>query len=109
MSKGGNGVQNLKCPHCGFVWTPKVMNPRACPSCKRYFDYDTLPPIPTDTTIVSKRISALPKVGQITSNDKLTKLCEMCKENDPTTSNYAQGSIEGRFLCAQCIMEVLSK
>jgi predicted Zn-ribbon and HTH transcriptional regulator len=24
------------CKKCGFVWTPRVENPRACPRCKSY-------------------------------------------------------------------------
>lgn len=25
-----------KCPHCRYVWIPRVANPKECPVCKRY-------------------------------------------------------------------------
>jgi len=28
-----------KCPYCGYVWTPRVANPKECPRCKRRIDY----------------------------------------------------------------------
>jgi len=28
-----------KCPYCGGVWKPRVVKPRACPLCHRYFNY----------------------------------------------------------------------
>jgi predicted Zn-ribbon and HTH transcriptional regulator len=35
--------KKFKCEFCGFIWTPRVENPRACAACKRYF-YKKSPP-----------------------------------------------------------------
>ena len=29
----------MKCNICGYLWQPRVANPKACPSCKYRFDY----------------------------------------------------------------------
>lgn len=26
----------VKCPHCRYVWIPRVAKPKECPVCKRY-------------------------------------------------------------------------
>lgn len=26
----------VHCVHCGYEWTPRVPNPKACPNCKQY-------------------------------------------------------------------------
>jgi predicted Zn-ribbon and HTH transcriptional regulator len=28
--------RTAECRKCGFVWTPRVEKPRACPRCKSY-------------------------------------------------------------------------
>ncbi len=33
----GDTIMALRCPYCDHVWQPKVLVPRACPKCKRYF------------------------------------------------------------------------
>jgi len=29
----------MRCDHCGYGWESRVANPKACPRCKRRFDY----------------------------------------------------------------------
>jgi len=29
-------LKMVKCPRCGYTWTPRVPNPKECPRCKRY-------------------------------------------------------------------------
>jgi hypothetical protein len=31
-------MSEKKCPFCGHKWTPRVDNPRSCPSCKNYLN-----------------------------------------------------------------------
>lgn len=26
----------IKCKKCGYEWTPRIKNPKACPMCKQY-------------------------------------------------------------------------
>ena len=26
----------MKCPHCGYEWTPRVENPKKCPMCQKW-------------------------------------------------------------------------
>ena len=33
-------MEKRKCKRCGFEWIPRIVNPKACPNCKRY-DWDT--------------------------------------------------------------------
>ena len=30
----------MKCPKCEYEWVPRVPEPRQCPKCKRYFEYE---------------------------------------------------------------------
>jgi len=30
----------MKCKFCKYEWEPRVKNPKACPKCKRRFDYN---------------------------------------------------------------------
>ncbi len=30
----------MKCDVCGYLWSPRVKLPKACPSCKYRFDYE---------------------------------------------------------------------
>lgn len=29
----------MKCTVCEYLWMPRIDNPKACPRCKRRFDY----------------------------------------------------------------------
>lgn len=29
----------MRCEHCKYKWVSKVKTPKACPRCKRRFDY----------------------------------------------------------------------
>jgi len=31
----------MNCPYCGYTWTPRTEQPKACPRCKRRLDYPT--------------------------------------------------------------------
>lgn len=31
----------MKCPYCGYEWSPRVNKPKECPRCKRRLDYPT--------------------------------------------------------------------
>jgi hypothetical protein len=35
----GEWETNMKCEICGYLWVPRVDNPKSCPSCKYRFDY----------------------------------------------------------------------
>ena len=32
-------IMKQNCEHCEYVWTSRVEEPKACPRCKRRFDY----------------------------------------------------------------------
>jgi rubrerythrin len=29
-------MKEIKCNKCGYVWMPRIENPKCCPSCKRH-------------------------------------------------------------------------
>ena len=31
-------VSEMRCPHCDYVWTPRIENPKQCPRCKQYLE-----------------------------------------------------------------------
>jgi hypothetical protein len=98
---------NLECPHCGFIWTPKVENPRACPRCKRYFDYKVLPPIPTDKEVHRKRRISLPETKPLEEFERLSVLCERHQNIDASSSVYAEVKYNEQNLCLDCLREVI--
>jgi hypothetical protein len=36
---GGDSLEQqitpIKCPHCGYIWLPRMTNPKRCPQCKQ--------------------------------------------------------------------------
>ncbi|MDP2749566.1 MAG: hypothetical protein Q8O89_01895 [Nanoarchaeota archaeon] len=39
----------MKCELCTYEWQPRVDNPKACPRCKRRFDYNYAKVLKTDS------------------------------------------------------------
>ena len=31
-------IPMFTCPKCAHAWTPRLLNPRVCPRCKRYLE-----------------------------------------------------------------------
>lgn len=58
----------MKCKYCGYEWTPRVKNPRACPVCKRYFR----------EKVVSKQRA---RSGSFSRVDSATYRCDSCGED----------------------------
>lgn len=50
---GASGVPQCECLLCGFKWTPKKVNPIACPACKSYRW--------NDTALAEKRVATAEK------------------------------------------------
>lgn len=34
-------TRKMKCKYCNYEWEPRKKQPKACPRCKRRFDYPT--------------------------------------------------------------------
>ena len=34
--------KEIKCPACGYKYTPRIKNPKACPNCKQYYKRTTV-------------------------------------------------------------------
>ena len=90
---------------CGGIWEPRIMNPRACPRCKRYFTYkDNDRPIIVNVPIeyvkqqkqrfVEVKPFALPEVAKV--------ICEKCGDEISIGAN-----VEGKILCANCTLETI--
>jgi len=54
----------LKCPNCGYIWVPRVKNPKCCPSCSIQLE-------PPDPTNVEEKDEIL---------EELAKYKEKCKK-----------------------------
>lgn len=36
VKKAAPAKKDMRCPHCNYVWTPRIEDPKQCPRCKRY-------------------------------------------------------------------------
>lgn len=43
MKPKGNVIRKLRCPKCGYVWEPRVKQPKSCPECKQRLGWYTHP------------------------------------------------------------------
>lgn len=97
----------LQCPYenCQYTWEPRVINPKACPSCKRHFDEDHKP-IAVDTIIVSVPIPKVPIVKKIKQDPLGLIWCEI----NPKHMNVHLAMYEwfGKSYCLMCFQELLS-
>lgn len=86
---------DYKCPFptCGGTWTPKVLNPKACPICKKYFRKDKQPiRVPRQ-----HRQKLLRKVDVIKPEEKVLFTCPKCNRQVPILIN-----LDGKTMCADC-------
>ena len=77
----------LKCPFCGHEWTPRAVDPKSCPRCKRYFTKDKQPEKLDVEEISLVRVPPTIK-------------CEYCNRN-------AQFFVAGKNVCRQHVSKAL--
>ena len=77
----------LKCPFCGYEWTPRTLSPVSCPACKRYF---TKKKQPERLETQEVQLRPVPK----------TLRCEYCEKP-------AKYHIRGRNVCKDHILLAL--
>lgn len=83
----------LKCPHCEYVWTPRVSNPKSCPKCKQPFrpgrqpiDVSVTKPQPVSNEMLTTPFNT-PQVQDVGSttivgkNDKPGRIYGVCNED----------------------------
>ena len=75
----------MKCPKCGYEWTPRVAAPRRCPACKAVLQM---------LTKVEER-KPISQGGIV--------MCNNCKLNP------AQFTFRQQSLCKLCMLEAISK
>lgn len=91
----------MKCPYCGYVWKPKVKNPRSCPRCKRYFFEGHMPERVAEEP-VQERLE-VPKVKSVTPLPSDSYLeCEYCTKR-------AIVHILGKNVCEDHIVTVIKE
>jgi len=91
----------LKCPYCGFVWKPRVANPRSCPRCKRYF---YKPPERVDADVESQRLT-VPKIREEEMKVLPTTSyleCDFC-------NNRAIVHMFGHNLCREHLIQMIER
>lgn len=58
-------MKQTKCRHCEYEWEARVKTPKACPRCKRRFDYIS--------TLIQMRMNSLAATQQLNTKERKTK------------------------------------
>ena len=91
-----------KCCFCGFVWQPRVVNPRACPNCRRYYNY----PKGIIPIVIP---GELPKQKQVLKGRKIYSTnelfpCDICGEFKTKLVQIGETKY-----CGNCLKRLLTK
>jgi len=101
----------LTCPHCGYIWTPRKSSPRYCPACKRFIAFtDEMIKRRTErianrqTKDVAKKLERIKDIKIVDeTTPKWVKLsCSQC-------SHIAQFRLGKLLYCAVHLQEVIGR
>lgn len=71
--------KNLKCPFCGYIWTPRVKSPRACPRCKRQWTEERRPEF-VEVEVSQEWLMTPPEPGVSDLERPYYNQCGVCRD-----------------------------
>lgn len=81
-------MEALRCPFCGYIWEPKVMQPRCCPRCKRHWVKDK-EPVAVQVESLQEYKELTPSVGVYELEGTNYVMCKICADlGDDTEGPY---------------------
>jgi len=95
-----------KCPFCGYiVVTPRVVNPKTCAKCKRYFDEDHQPIYISNEFIPEMfKQQQVVEVAETQLQTGFYVTCENCGADVDRVFRFAN-----KLLCRNCLLAEIDK
>lgn len=90
-------IQPRRCPHCGYIWTPRIPDPKRCPQCKQAL-------AKTDIQAEREKLrnTILIDIKPIQGDEGGFNNCKRCSKPAPFRVDE---NGEHEYLCKDCLLE----